>query len=281
MKFIFLGFTLALLAAGCDSTPATDNSETFTKASGTISSATSVANKAAIVLATTFPTNGSPAGLPSLSRSGVYDACSSRTPANPSDIDADGIKTQTSTYDCNGVVDSNSLYTRNGTAIITDADDTNNLSGYKYNYDLTGNYRSTDGKTDINYSYKGYWAMVKNDASYDYQSNYKGKFAGTDTGVTFTTISGGNWLFTLTPTSMTTPYTTGAAEFSGYFAFTFDNQLYVFSTTGTGLKYNASCANFYTEGSVNFVDESANTITVNYGNSTCDAPTLTYNGATI
>jgi len=277
--FLFSFFIMGLFFSACSQDP-----EFFNAASGTLDQATATSNKSNMEASAKIPTNGTPSGTPSLTRD--LSSCTSKDPATPVDADSDNVKTQTVVFDCKGVPDTEEhdtrggVSTRTGKYTITDTDDNDANSGYKYTYDVEGSYKN--GTThDLTYDYNGFWELVKNATTLSYGSKYRGKYGGTEGGVKQDGVSGGQFSFTITPTDMASVWTGGTAEMSGFFAYNWDNKNYVFKTAGTGLKYLASCGNFYTEGTFSYTDGANNVVTFNWGDATCDAPTVKYNETTL
>ena len=282
MRTLFFISFLALGLAACSQDP-----EFFTTASGTLDKDTATSNKGSLETSAKFPTNGSPSGMPTFTRgdseetASPYAGCTTKDPATTTDADSDGVKTQKTTWNCKDIdTDRAAKATRIGTMTVTDNDDSDANSGYKYSYAVDASYKN--GTThDITYSYNGFWEMVKAATTVVYSSKYKGTFAGTEHGEKQDSVSGGTFSYTITPTDMAHVYNAGTAEYSGFFAYNWSNKNYVFKTTGTGLKYDHSCGNFYTEGTVSYTDGSSNTVTLNWGDSACDAPTVKYNDTAI
>lgn len=282
MLYAIIG-VLAALVVSCSSDSTDDK---FNSASGTIEQSTVSSNKATFVSTTKFTTNGTPSGLPSTGtssrgeRASTFDNCVTKDPSTPTDTDGDGIKSQTMTFNCN-LSSQGFNYVQNGTYKVADKDDNDNKSGWRYDVDMTGTFKADSGSHDFSYKYNGFWEMTIGSTTHTYASNYKGSYTGKEHNETMDTTAGGNWTYTITPTTMSTPYTAGTAEFSGYFGMAFSGKAYVFKSSGTGLTYSSSCSHFYTAGTLTYTDGGGNVITVDYGDSTCSEPTVKFNGTVL
>ncbi len=261
--------TLALV--GCGGTD-----PKFAAASGTISQADATANKTAIVSGAVLSFS-SPTGKPSVRDVDAFDACTTKTPDPAVDADSDHISTQTRTYACTNVALRDGTQNQNGTATVTDKDDADPKSGFRFEYAVTGSH--SGGET---WDFAGFWDLTKSDTSMTYSSDYAGTYTFTRSG---SGTSGGTWSHTITPTDMANPYTGGGAiTMSGYYAYNFTissvTTNFVFSMSSTNLTYGANpCSGFYNGGSYTYTDASANTITVEF--TACGTYTVKYNGTTI
>jgi len=287
MKSFFAFSFAALLLSACGDDAATSK---FTAASGTITAATATANKSTLESGAKLTFTGAPTNSPSVRREDdTFASCTTKNPTTEVDADSDQIKTQTRTFACNDVAvvgHTGQTQSRNGTVTVTDTDDSDAKSGWKFTYDMSGNYKSS---TQTNtYDYRGFWQLVKDATSYTYSSDYKGTSSeNVARAVNYTSTGGGTWSHKVTPVDMTNPYTGGGAiEFSGFYAYTFTvdskQENYVFKMSSTGLKYGpvGSCNKFFKEGSYTYTDAANNTITYTFTD--CDTtPTVKYNTTTI
>ncbi len=287
MKRLFVFSAAALFLSACGD----DASTSFTAASGTVTKAVATSNKgtmqsgAKLVFSGGTPTN-SPSGV---REDDVYAACTTKNPTTEVDADSDQIKTQTRTYACSNIAQGESTLTRNGTVTVTDKDDADANSGWKFAYDMTGSYKySTRAEQTNTYSYKGFWELTKDATTITYASDYRGEGSETRDGVAETYVGGGTWSHKITPTDMTNPYTGGGSiEMGGFYAFnwTEDSKTknYVFKMSSTGLKYghHTTCTQFFKEGSYSYTDASNNVITYTFNPDCTTAPTVTYNTETI
>jgi len=189
-KFLAFSFAALFLSACGD-----DASTSFTAASGTLTAAIVTANSATLSGGVVPAFTGAPTNSPSGVREDddLYSTCTTKSPTTEVDADSDQIKTQTRTYKCTGIAHGNGTNDRNGTATVTDKDDNDALSGFKFAYDMTGAYKQTARSQTNNYSYKGFWELTKDTTTITHTSDFRGYSDEVRDGVTDGGTYGGTW----------------------------------------------------------------------------------------
>ncbi|AGH95658.1 hypothetical protein [Pseudobdellovibrio exovorus] len=106
------------------------------------------------------------------------NSCISFEPANPPDVDSDGIALEkTYTFNCDNVLDGGNEYTYKGTFKSIDKDDSVQgiKGGYRYESNITDySYKDVASGNAWGFTHKGYWEGSGTDLESNFKSDYSG-----------------------------------------------------------------------------------------------------------
>ncbi len=219
--------------------------------------------------------------------------CETVTPAVRVDNDSDGIAAEkTYTYNCSDLPDTNGmLRTYQGRVTIRDLDDTvpGVYGGVRADYDVPV-YKNVDNGTEYNYQHIGYWHYYAEGNTLISKSEYQGKNSysypdGLINDYTYTYT----WDFRYTPDNPGDRWNTGQIDIEGSFKlkglfinedaqgnhFQGEGSFFV-NYRGVGLKRQAGCTKYYSEGTYIIEDGNGTTIEIKYS---CTSAKLYVNGA--
>lgn len=234
----------------------------------------------------TAPTigGGGPTPTPGL-MAGVYDACTTITPASGVDADGDGMDLlRQYNYNCNGVMSGSTPVTLLGTVTFRDLDDTKKWleGGYSYNYDVTSQGNGSQYRWD--WTDKGDTVMTAAGSGYQYTSEYRSSGEGMEHGVPYSATWQGTWKFKIVPdTGTTNKWDTGKIEFSGYFGMKGNfgpsgtdvfNVVFELESKNIIYDYAGGCST-YKSGTITYRDGSGNETILTFN---CMTTTATFNG---
>lgn len=226
---------------------------------------------------------------------GIFDSCTKRNPETTVDEDGDGIPLSLDVkYSCDRVsTEGGGFAKRLGTYKLVDFNDSVGNEnkgwggGYRYDFDFSNAYVAPHEEfTDI---YDGYFEVKKTSSTLGYSSAYTGTVVGhakTPVSFDWKWKWQSQWNNTYTPEDMSQPYQKGSAKFDGFFGVsgTMEPDMQtgkqtevkvVFVLKSKNLKYDRSCSQFWSEGSISYVDGSNNEIRYEYA---CSSMKAYFNG---
>ncbi|KYG66992.1 hypothetical protein AZI86_08190 [Bdellovibrio bacteriovorus] len=295
-KIILTAASISLLLGGCGG-----KGGKLSAAGGTVTQAQALAifsnQNISVAMQSLVPSGNpnAPIQMP-INFAGMFDSCTTKNPETPVDNDGDGIPLSLQVkYACNGINEGASTLNRKGTYKIVDFNDESgneNMGwggGYRYDFDFSNQYVA--GHEEFKDTYDGFFEVKKTSSAIRYSSGYTGTVDGFNKNPKYFEWNWNwqsQWDNVYIPDDMSQPYQKGSAKFDGFFAVTGtmepdqSNQQtkvkVVFKLKSTGLKYDRSCSQHWSEGSIIFLDGSNNEIRYEYS---CSGSKAYFNGTEV